>query len=139
MVDGEDKQQPSWGIAGKDKINKPKPLTHEQAVRNGRKGGLMKKGSQLITGDFKAKAAEIFPEKINGKTVTWGEAIVAKLAVMAAKGNVRAIDIWLDRVMGRVPQSIQGEIQTYLRSVELIGIDPGGIVRPENKDPSQNT
>jgi uncharacterized protein (DUF924 family) len=52
-----------------------------------------------------------FPVLVDGKKITWGKAINMKWFDKAAKGDMRAIQEFNDRFLGKAKQEIDAHIQ----------------------------
>lgn len=107
--------------------------TTEMAKEKGRKGGLAKKGSVHLTKYMEQMFFTKFPVLIDGKKGNWGKAINTKLFERAAKGDLRAIEIVYDRLLGKAKQQIEAK----LLDVEGIQVDWGGPPPEEKGKPPE--
>ena len=65
---------------------------------------------------------EILKEKVvvNGKKMTLSELIVLQVATKAAKGNLEAEQIVMDRVDGKVPETFEPPIPPYIPPEKVV-------------------
>ena len=66
--------------------------------------GRPKKGTSMT--ELMRKIAEEEME-INGKKMTKGEFIAAKVFAMAAQGDMSAVKLWVDRIDGQAKQAVE--------------------------------
>lgn len=105
-----------------------------QQMREGRNGGKLKSGNKIGGGrpkklpELDVLLAEVLGEEKDG--ITAGEAILKALRAKAAKGDVRAAEILLDRAYGKAKQSTDINIKSNLITVKAPDIKRH--IKPEN-------
>lgn len=98
-------------------------------MREGRNGGKLKSGGATGGGrpkklpELHVLLADVLGEEKDG--ISAAEAILKSIRAKAAKGDVRAAELLLDRAYGKPKQSIDNNITTT---------EPLVIVRTETKD-----
>ena len=89
--------------------------------RRGRRTSLITWISKLPTP--KLSTDQLFKQLgIPKRKITYEEGILLRLASEAFKGDLRAIELWLDRKYGRVPQSMDVSTTTNGPLVQIISM-----------------
>jgi len=98
--------------------------------RRGRRTSLITWISKLPTP--KLSTDQLFKQLgIPKRKITYEEGILLRLASEAFKGDLRAIELWLDRKYGRVPQSMDVSTTTNGPLVQIISMTK---VVPDEKE-----